>query len=293
MTATAVLQSHGTRAFAERTAALAVRSLLREAEAAPKPGLVDRFGPGVHPDMDIGHFRRSAAALGPYFARMAGERRPAALRQLGLQAEAAMLAATGGVNTHKGVIWSMGLLCAAAGSCSGRSRLEAELVCDRAADMATAILSLSPASMSMAPVGTAGRSCTHGQAACLTYGLRSARDEAAAGFPSIRAAALPLARSLLDARAGEDETVIRILLAVMAHADDTCIAYRGGIEALHRTRMLAETVLGAGGPDSTAGKPIYRGMLREFAEDRLSPGGSADLCAATLFLVDLESSFDR
>ncbi|MBU1082359.1 MAG: triphosphoribosyl-dephospho-CoA synthase, partial [Spirochaetes bacterium] len=104
------------RAFAARTARLAARSLLREAEAAPKPGLVDRLGPGSHSDMDIGHFRLSAAALEPYFTRMAEEGDPERLRSLGIEAEAAMLAATGGVNTHKGAIWALGLLCAAAGT---------------------------------------------------------------------------------------------------------------------------------------------------------------------------------
>ena len=276
------------RAFAERTAALAVRSLLREAEAAPKPGLVDRFGPGVHTDMCIGHFRKSAMTLGPYFALMAGEREPDALRRLGIEAEAAMLAATGGVNTHKGAIWSMGLLCAAAGSRPDNECPDAEDLCDEAARIATAILVLAPLAASGKQGGAGIGLPTRGERARAEHGLRSARDEAAAGFPSIRAMALPLARSLEEAQTGEDETVIRVLLAVIAHADDTCIVARGGIEALRRSRAWAGRILDSGGPFSAKGKLLYERMLGEFAAARLSPGGSADLCAAALFLADLE-----
>jgi triphosphoribosyl-dephospho-CoA synthetase len=192
---------------------MAVRALLREAEAGPKPGLVDRFGPGVHTDMDISHFRLSAAlghSLRPYFesaiileAALPTDALAETLRTLGLQAEAAMLAATGGVNTHKGAIWTIGLLCAAVGlsiglkthvaSCAGIAivpasfehaggSITAEELCSQAARIAHAILS---SGMEASPV------VTKGMAARQDHGLRSARDEAISGFPSIMARALP------------------------------------------------------------------------------------------------------
>lgn len=277
--------------FAERTAERAVRSLLRESEAAPKPGLVDRLGSGSHPDMDIHLFRRSAATLGPYFRRMSVATSASELRQLGIEAEAAMLGATGGINTHKGAIWAMGLLCAAAGSLFRAASYDgvapdATALCDEAADIAAAIVALDrPAA------GAAARKTpTHGQKARADHGLRSARDEALAGFPSIRARALPLARSLRSRSMTDDERVIMVLLAVMAEADDTCLVARGGIQALVDARSAAERILAAGGPNSPAGAGLYTRMRREFLESGLSPGGSADLCAATLFLVDFESA---
>lgn len=131
---------------------------------------------------------------------------------------------------------------------------------------------------------------THGQKARTDYGLRSARDEALAGFPSIRAGALPLARSLRNRFITDDERVIMVLLAVMAVADDTCLVARGGIEALTHARSASARILAAGGPNSPTGSRLYAAMRQEFLESGLSPGGSADLCAATLFLVDMESA---
>ncbi len=272
--------------FARRTAERAVRSLLREAEAAPKPGLVDRLGSGSHADMDIHLFRRSAATLGPYFRRMVVARSARQLRALGIEAEAAMLDATGGINTHKGAIWTMGLLCAAAGSLfraaswNGAAPGEPAL-CDEAARHAAAIVALDR------PAG-AGTTTTHGQQARRDHGLRSARDEALAGFPSIRARALPLARSLGHRFISDDERVITILLAVMAEADDTCLVARGGIQALSDARSAAARILAAGGPNTAPGSRLYARLRQRFLESGLSPGGSADLCAATLFLVDIE-----
>ena len=306
--------------LAARTAETAVRALLREAEAGPKPGLVDRFGPGVHTDMDISHFRLSAVVLRPFFESITLESSafmikagqtgrgmvndtmeiPAAfartLRNLGLQAESAMLAATGGVNTHKGAIWTLGLLCAAIGS-AGRSRgsfLEAEAVCTQAARFAQAILHLeeSPGSGTDAGLNKEtllqpGR--TKGLAAREAYGLRSARDEALEGFPSIQDRALPLARNLRFRSVPEDVKVISVLLAVMCEAEDTCLVARGGLPGLQKAQSTARQVLDGGGPFSGAGGVLYRKMVAEFRNDGLSPGGSADLCAATLFLDDIEA----
>ncbi|WP_043176724.1 triphosphoribosyl-dephospho-CoA synthase, partial [Burkholderia ambifaria] len=104
---------------AERIAALAEHSLVLEIDTYPKPGLVSHVDTGSHADMDAAMFARSAAVLRPYFAELAeaGARDAdmAVLRKIGLRAEHAMLAATGGVNTHRGAIFGLGLLCAAAG----------------------------------------------------------------------------------------------------------------------------------------------------------------------------------
>ncbi len=345
------------RQLAARAAQTAVRALLREAEAGPKPGLVDRFGPGVHTDMDIRHFRLSATALGPFFEAITLESaifmatmpqngygrfdlRPAStatsqyadtrdaptalavtLRNLGVQAESAMLSATGGINTHKGAIWTLGLLCAAVGSLAGygsskaagilpaslprcldteSSYLNAGIVCAHAAQLAQAILSfgvdpdsitnsgrnaITPQNMHTLPAP----GMTKGLVARQAYGLRSARDEALAGFPSIQFRALPLARKLRNSRLPEDEKVISVLLAVMCEADDTCLVARGGLPALQAAKSTARQVLDRGGPGSGEGGILYRKMVADFKDQGLSPGGSADLCAATLFLAELEA----
>src|ERR1700740_1306790 len=103
-------------------AALARQALIAEAELTPKPGLVDRRGPGAHSDMSLDRMRRSAEAIEPFFARMStasatnpiGSFLREELGSIGREAERAMFATTGGVNTHKGAIWVLGLLVAAA-----------------------------------------------------------------------------------------------------------------------------------------------------------------------------------
>lgn len=106
-------------------ARLAVRALLYEVTTTPKPGLVDRRNSGSHKDMDVFTFMDSAAALYPYFEACARTGREtaeqpapetfAALRPLGCEAEGEMLDATGGVNTHKGAVFSVGIVCAELG----------------------------------------------------------------------------------------------------------------------------------------------------------------------------------
>ncbi|WP_241015220.1 triphosphoribosyl-dephospho-CoA synthase, partial [Burkholderia sp. Ac-20379] len=104
---------------AEAIAGFAERCLRLEVRTWPKPGLVSHVDQGSHDDMDAATFARSAAAIRPFLAELAqaGAARAemAALRRIGLRAEHAMLAATGGVNTHRGAIFGLGLLCAAAG----------------------------------------------------------------------------------------------------------------------------------------------------------------------------------
>ncbi|HSK68925.1 MAG TPA: citrate lyase holo-[acyl-carrier protein] synthase, partial [Candidatus Limnocylindria bacterium] len=122
-----IIRAHFAAKFADDTASLAVRALLYELAVTPKPGLVDRANSGSHPDMDFFHFTASAAALFPYFrtcAALGMEHGATAecfarLTTEGALAEGAMLRATGGVNTHKGAIFTLGILCAAAGSLHG------------------------------------------------------------------------------------------------------------------------------------------------------------------------------
>lgn len=122
----------------ERISEAAVRALIREAETTPKPGLVDRRNNGSHPDMSLEMLLRSARSLKPYFrecarAGMKLEEADAfpTLRALGMEAEKTMLNATGGVNAHKGAIFSLGLLAASAAACLRSFEADAEKICAR------------------------------------------------------------------------------------------------------------------------------------------------------------------
>ena len=112
--------------IAESIGMKAYYALLEEVYTTPKPGLVDLYSCGAHTDMDVQTFERSAEALQPWFIRMAAqgylltctrEELFTQIRQTGIMAEKAMFQATGGVNTHKGMIFTLGIFCAAAGRC--------------------------------------------------------------------------------------------------------------------------------------------------------------------------------
>lgn len=243
---------------ADRLAEYGVEALLEEVDLTPKPGLVDRGGSGAHADMDLPLFHRSARTLQPYFRRAAElglEREDCmpALQRAGLEAEAAMLAATGGVNTHRGAIYAFGLLIAARASVLARGGC----VYETAAALAAA--------------GVPPQPSTHGQQARARYGASGARGEALAGFPHARRAAGILA----------ERGPLAALLTLLAEVEDTNLLHRGGREGLRFVQESAADIL-AGPAEDYALRlaALDAGCVRR----NLSPGGSADLLALAFFL---------
>jgi len=261
---------------AAEVAELAVAAVLAEAELTPKPGLVDQRGSGAHTDMDLAMLYASAESLRTAFAECAsaamqsvpGPELRARLGELGRAGERAMLEATGGVNTHRGALWALGLLCAGAALGGGLAG---------AVDVA-ARLALIPDRHTVAPT-------SHGAQARLRYGVSGAAGEAQAGFPHVRLHALRGAR-----RAGADECSARLeaLLTLMATLDDTCVLHRGGPEGLRALQSGAQKVLDAGGIGTLRGRRHFTALDDMCLTRRLSPGGSGDLLSATLFLDALD-----
>ncbi|WP_168792040.1 triphosphoribosyl-dephospho-CoA synthase [Paraburkholderia aromaticivorans] len=269
--------------FTERLGAHVTAALIDEVTLAPKPGLVDLRSRGAHHDLDWQLMCVSAHALTPTFTDMARsgiDTRPMlALRERigaqGREGEARMLAATRGVNTHRGAIWALGLLVTAA------AREPADLSPKQVAARAGAIARLPDRH---APALTGHK----GEQACVDYNVGGARGQAQAGFPHVIEMALPeLARSRLR---GDSETAARLnaLLAVMASLDDTCVLARGGRSALAETQNGARRVLEHGGAATLAGRRHLKALDGRLVELHVSPGGAADLLAAALFLDRLQ-----
>ena len=246
-------------------------SVLDELRTTPKPGLVDMNNNGSHPDMDADMFERSADALLPYFedaARMGLEGcGMAALRSRGLQAESEMFAATGGVNTHKGLIYSMGLLLAGMGRCLREGGDCAERAAALAREDAEAQLSSSKSGPS-----------TNGGRVYRLYGARGAAGEAAAGFPGARHC---LSRLSFYRQAGCENAEALALCDSMKELEDTNLLHRGGPKGLEYVRDSAARI-SAMPPDERIDE-LY-GLDRELIGRGLSPGGSADMLALALLL---------
>jgi triphosphoribosyl-dephospho-CoA synthase len=270
------------QAQAKHLAGLARQALIAEAELTPKPGLVDRRGSGVHSDLSLAILRYSALAIEPYFCAMArippGTAPSQPLREwlavVGREAERAMFEATGGSNSHKGAIWILGLLLSAA-AMSDEDKPTASSVAASATEIASFEDRATP------------RLVSHGDLVAKRYGVTGARGEALLGFPHVVDIGLPMLHSR---RGSATETVARLdaLLSIMSRLDDTCLLYRGGEEALIAAKRGAAAVESAGGSGTSIGRLRLNHLDRQLLALGVSPGGSGDLLAATLFLDALE-----
>ena len=273
------------RIDAETVGSLACRALLYEVCVTPKPGLVDRANNGSHRDMDLYTFLRSSAALWPWFAECArtgrrlADRPPRetfdALRWPGRLAEGTMLLATGGVNTHRGAVFSLGLLCASLGRLDRDLWSDPGRVCAGAAAMVEGVTAQ----------GLTGPSeGTRGAWIRRRWGLTGPRGEAEAGFPTVLGTGLPVLEEGLSRGLSPDRAGAAAMLSMLARGGDTNLAARGGPD---RARETAERIGALLAEDPWPDEEVLSRLDRELIEEGLSPGGSADLLALCWFLHSL------
>ncbi|WP_246541504.1 triphosphoribosyl-dephospho-CoA synthase MdcB [Collimonas antrihumi] len=271
------------RAFCLTVGQLALRSLYRELQLYPKPGLVSPVDSGSHADMDAVTFMRSLFALRHYFIRitqagMAGKEF-AVLKQLGMDAEQTMLQATAGINTHRGAIFCLGMLCATAGYCHAR-----RMPLSAAAIRASLLIQWGDGLSRHMQDRTA---TSHGTQVAQKYAVSGASEEAALGFPSLFELALPRFLQTLRAGRGYDAAAIDTLFALMATINDTNLYHRGGLAGADKVKTSARQFLDAGGCATEDWRERAISCHKVFIQDKLSPGGAADLLAATYFMHGL------
>jgi triphosphoribosyl-dephospho-CoA synthase len=278
-------------AAAARIDRLACAALAREVALEGKPGLVTPTARGSHADMDHRSFTASIAALRGYFGDCvvlgaAGAALPA-LQARGRVAERAMFAATGGINTHKGAVFTLGLLCAAAGwQLADAGRLAPQVLGEVVAECwGTAILAAGRAP-------GAEVNATHGARLRRVAGLPGAREQAAAGFPVLFEVTLPQLRAASRA-VPPAAAALHALLATMAVLPDTNLAHRGGLAGLAWAQRQAQAFLARGGLAVADGTVALDALCAAFVERWLSPGGSADLLAAAWLLQDMAAQAGR
>ncbi|PIC63199.1 triphosphoribosyl-dephospho-CoA synthase MdcB [Sporosarcina sp. P13] len=255
----------------------ACRSLIEEVELTPKPGLVDSENTGAHQDLSIQLMKASAESLEETFAEIAeisyGEQPSQFIREeiaaIGRAGEKRMFEVTGGVNTHKGAIWAIGLLVSAASIGKGMDPLEKTI--SNAGEIARY------------PDQHCPVSSTNGGKVMVKYNVNGARGEAQLGFPHIFLHSLPMLKQSRSQGMTEENARLAALLSLIAHLDDTCILHRGGPEALSFAKKAAAAILHDGNLH------LIKSLDDEFIKRNISPGGSADLLAATLFLDKIKS----
>lgn len=263
-------------------ASLATWALREELRTWPKPGLVSYRDRGSHPDMDAALFEASIAAVADYFDEVFLAGRDGAdlaeLRALGIAAETRMLQATRGVNTHRGAIFSLGFLLAAAGRRGADPSLSS-------VTLGTIGRKLWGADLARVECGQEG---SHGVIVGRRHGVSGARGEAARGFPHIYDAGLPALRGARHT--GWNRAKVQCLFALIAQLDDTNLLYRGGLAGLSFARDSARAFLDAGGVERPGSLQYAADLHEQFVARGLSPGGAGDLLAATILVDALDTA---
>jgi triphosphoribosyl-dephospho-CoA synthase len=292
-------------------AQLAVTALIEEAQLTPKPALVDQRGSGAHRDLDLDIMLRSAHALEPTFVALARAARhsvPSAtlraeLAQIGRAGEREMMRATGGSNAHRGAIWIVGLLVAGAAlaqrdaqaatnHASDSIHSNSEGHCHAHAPSATRVshavkVCKLAAQIACFPDRFAAVADSNGERARQRYQVGGARREAQDGFPHVMAIGFPALQAVRANGVSEESARLDTLLTIMTSLDDTCLLHRAGLPGLRAGQQGARRVLELGGSASVAGRAALYELDRALLTLNASPGGAADLLAATLFIDKL------
>lgn len=282
----------------EQIGFLALESMLFEVSATPKPGLVDRYNNGAHHDMDFFTFMSSEASLRHSFddfAQLGYSHRDEPVKKLlpylqqsGQAAEKSMFAGTRGINTHKGMIFSLGLLSGVAGWLTGKEALKAERLCQLTAQMCAGLSAQDETALRQKPPAQ----LTKGEAMYLKYGVTGARGEAESGYKTVREISLPLYRKLRGEGCSVNNALVDILLHLLAYAGDTNILGRHDLETLTYAQKEAAKVLQKGSIHTEEGRQAIIDLDNDFIEKYISPGGCADLIAVTHFLYEAEKLKD-
>lgn len=269
----------------------ALQALLYEVSVTPKPGLVDPASVGAHDDMDVFTFIDSAITLRPYFEAVYQQainfdKRDLSglfeqIRPLGITAEQEMFAATNNVNTHKGAIFSLGILVAATGVLE-RQKIPYDttklmMVVEK---MLTHLLKNDFADLS------AKKELTAGEKQFLQYGKGGIREEAAAGYPTVIKVALPYLRRNNGTR--NQRLLNTLMLIVKSSQDSNLIKRAGSVNVLPWVKEKVDFFFSLGGSQTEGGRLYLEQLDNLFIEKNLSLGGSADLLILTIYCALLE-----
>ncbi len=280
---------------------LALCAMLEEVNTTPKPGLVDRNNSGAHKDMNFFTFLKSSLALYPYMSRCAslGSNKAfcppstlfSKLRHVGKEGEKEMYKATQGVNTQKGIIFLFGLLCSAAGQILKRGEnITPTTLGESVSAMTQGIVEKELESLLSKQRDNI--SLTAGETLYIQYKTTGIRGEVERGLPTLRNVGYPALQQGKQEGLKNDALYIQTLLHLMTSAEDSNILWRGGRDALLFVQKRASSILNIGGTKTQEGQKEIITMDRECIIHNISPGGAADLLAATLF-VDFLVEFQK
>ena len=269
---------------------LATQALQVELDTTPKPGLVDKDNNGAHRDMDYALMQRSIDTLHPYFVKLAllgcADALPThtSIRDIGIEAEKAMLSATNGVNTHKGALFSMGLAVVAAAHEEREIAANEEQILKERNGGEDVPVSLQATIKALA-ASFPDTNGTHGSKAKLlskgTTAIKGALDNAREGYEMLFAEWLPF---YIERRKERDaHTLHKTLLRIMCDLDDTNVIYRTDLATAEEVKQEARALL------DNFSKAALKDMDRHYTTRNISPGGAADMLSLTIFIGSIQT----
>jgi len=282
--------------LANYIASLAQRAILYEVSTTPKPGLVDRDNSGSHKDMDFFTFMASSSVLyrgffacaleGLCFEAVDNTELLKKIRSHGLKCEKAMFDATNGVNTHKGIIFSLGILSAVVGNLykkHGFQNFPVELICEEVKKVAKDLTLRDFKDISIK------RTLTHGERLYKEFGYTGIRGEIESGFITVQKDAIQIIREgAINNQFSMNDLFLEIIFNLMAESEDTNVIIRGGIDSLKRVKSISREFLKSGGMKQFNARQKLEQINEDFVKKNISPGGSADLLAVSIFMGMIE-----
>lgn len=273
--------------ISEKLGDLALKACIYEVSCNPSFGLVSPLTKGAHNDMDYFNFLDSSFAIKKWLSKMAYvgysnldlKNIFKQIRKLGIEAEKDMFIATKGINTHKGMIFLLGITIASV----AKNLYEEKdfenielLIKDMCKDILCDFDSL-----------THKTKLTNGEKLYLEHGFLGVRGVAKLGLNLVFKNSLPILEEELEKGKELNSAMVKTLLYLMSIVEDSTIVSRKGINYLYKVQREARELL-------DSGHSLEKCLVLEekYSKDRVSPGGSADLLAITLFLYFVKQNIN-
>ena len=271
-------------------AGYAIEAMLCEVAAYPSPGLVSSISKGAHIDMDHYSFIKSTSILSRYMVLFAEEgyskRDPKEIfkdiRSIGMEAENEMFNGTKGVNTHKGMIFLLGISCAAVTKAMHDKKNFKEIQ-EIIKQMTRGIVQDELFCMNK------DNAISHGEKLFLKYNVEGIRGQVERGIPLVFNYSFDIYKKNNFLKL--NDRLIHTLLSIMKHCEDSNIIHRHSMDTLKEVQQKATHIISVGGMTTAIGKLSIEALDKEFIERHISPGGSADLLAVTIFFNFVEKHF--
>ncbi|WP_234117436.1 triphosphoribosyl-dephospho-CoA synthase CitG [Clostridium hydrogenum] len=264
-------------------ASFAIQAMMYEVSCFPSPGLVSPVSNGAHKDMDFYTFIDSTCALSSYFVKFVREGFKEVsckqlfrnIREIGIEAEKDMFLKTKGVNTHKGMIFLMGIACAAAGKAVSDGR-SFEAIRKIIVEMTAGIVKSELENIDL------NKELSYGEKIYVDYKIKGIKGEVEEGMPIVFDFSLKFFDE--SAELSINDRLVHTLIGIMQVCEDTNIIHRHSVEILREVQEKAKSIIKAGGMKSCEGREMIQNLNEEFIEKNISPGGSADILGVTVFM---------